>query len=75
MEWALKLDAQGTTIPSPDSSVMEQVPSFAVQLVRQVNFGRLESKRYFVLLRGQENTFAEVSEGDLISANFEKLNS
>lgn len=48
--------------------------SFAVQLVRQVNFGRLESKRYFAPVQATENVFAEMQEEDLIQANFEKLN-
>lgn len=48
-------------------------PDFAVQLVRQVNFGPLESKRYFVFLGADD--FIEVSENDLIQANFQKLNS
>ncbi|KAJ4161507.1 uncharacterized protein LMH87_007545 [Akanthomyces muscarius] len=45
---------------------------FAVQLVRQVNYGPLESKRYFV--PWLENTFAEVDEDELIQANFAKVN-
>ncbi|KAH6623082.1 S-adenosyl-L-methionine-dependent methyltransferase [Chaetomium tenue] len=50
-------------------------PPYAIQLVRQVNFGPLESKRYFIPAEGNENEFAEVVEDDLIQANFKKLNS
>ena len=45
---------------------------FVIQVVRQVNFGPLESKRYF--LRTGLNEFVEVDEQWLINANFEKLN-
>ncbi len=55
--------ASGTELPSA---------AFAVQLVRQVNYGPLESKRYFV--PWLENTFAEVDEDELVRANFAKLN-
>ncbi len=50
-------------------------PSYAMQLVRQVNYGPLESKRYFIPVVGKDNEFAEVAEDDLIQANFQKLNS
>ncbi|EAQ83723.1 hypothetical protein CHGG_10127 [Chaetomium globosum CBS 148.51] len=50
-------------------------PPYSIQLVRQVNYGPLESKRYFIPVEGSENEFAEVVEDDLIQANFKKLNS
>lgn len=50
-------------------------PSFAVQHVQQVNFGPLESKRYFIPAQGNSGDFIEVAEADLIQANFQKLNS
>lgn len=49
-------------------------PEFAVQLVRQVNFGPLESKRYFVPGGVSNSVYLEISESDLIQANFQKLN-
>ncbi|KAF5241357.1 hypothetical protein FANTH_9162 [Fusarium anthophilum] len=49
-------------------------PSYAVQLVRQVNFGPLESKRYFIPQDSSEGQYIEVSEQDLIQANFKKAN-
>lgn len=48
---------------------------FVIQLVRQVNYGPLESKRYFASVEGQSEDFLEVDEKDLIQANFQKLNS
>ena len=56
--------------PSLDSV---NVP-FAIQLVQQVNFGPLESKRYFVPHEGASDVFEEVGEDDLVQANFQKLN-
>ena len=47
---------------------------YVVQLVRQVNYGPLESKRYFAFCNSSNN-FVEVVEDDLIRANFQKLNS
>src|SRR5690606_21545921 len=47
---------------------------FVIQLVRQVNYGPLESKRYFARVEGQEEDFVEVAEDYLILANFQKLN-
>lgn len=71
MKWV-----KSTTEAAPPTSsvdLVEMAPEFAVQLVRQVNFGPLESKRYFV--RTEAEKFIEVSESDLIQANFQKLNS
>ncbi|KAI8416622.1 hypothetical protein FOFC_02935, partial [Fusarium oxysporum] len=44
------------------------------QLVRQVNYGPLESKRYFIPTDGTESDFVEVIENDLIQAKFQKVN-
>ncbi|KAG7409801.1 hypothetical protein Forpe1208_v011105 [Fusarium oxysporum f. sp. rapae] len=48
--------------------------SYAVQLVRQVNFGPLKSKRYFIPQDSSEGQYIEVSKQDLIQANFKKAN-
>jgi hypothetical protein len=48
---------------------------FVVQLVRQVNYGPLESKRYFAKTPSMGAAFTEVTEQDLINANYEKVNS
>lgn len=71
MEWA-----RSTTenlLPTGNVDLVDMAPKFVVQLVRQVNFGPLESKRYFVPTEGDK--FIEASESDLIQANFQKLNS
>ncbi|KFY20893.1 hypothetical protein V491_03340 [Pseudogymnoascus sp. VKM F-3775] len=60
---------EGRRILSDDSSV------YALQVVRQVNYGPLESKRYFVSGDGGRGAiFNKITEGDLIETNFEKLN-
>ncbi|POR39678.1 Uncharacterized protein TPAR_00130 [Tolypocladium paradoxum] len=56
-------------------NLTELNPPFAMQLVRQVNFGPLESKRHFALAGASSRTFVEIAEGDLIQANFQKLDS
>ena len=50
---------------------------FVIQLVQQVNYGAVESKRYFVRTDGAEGQsgFTELTEQDLILANYQKLNS
>jgi hypothetical protein len=61
---------------SNDDNASSPVPEYAVQLVKQVNFGDLESKRYFIPSQILPNvTFTEVSEQWLVEMNFEKLNS
>lgn len=61
-----------------DSSIEDADPSpqhdtFVIQVVRQVNYGPLESKRYF--LRVAPGSFVEVGERWLVEANLQKLNS
>jgi hypothetical protein len=51
-------------------------PPYAIQVVRQVNYGPLESKRYFIPVKTEgKDEFVELVEDDLIQANFQKLNS
>jgi hypothetical protein len=57
-----------------DVNMSNAAPTFAVQLVRQVNFGPLESKRYFIPADTTEAGFFEITEADLIQANFQKVN-
>lgn len=47
---------------------------YAIQLVKQANFGPQESIRYFAPA-GIGSHFVELTEGDLLEWNFEKLNS
>ncbi|KAM5527050.1 MFS multidrug transporter [Fusarium oxysporum f. sp. phaseoli] len=56
-----------------DFSVVNNAP-YAVQLVRQVNYGPQEVIRYFVPAEN-DSIFMETTETDLLNANFEKLNS
>ncbi|PNP85426.1 hypothetical protein FNYG_01255 [Fusarium nygamai] len=63
-----------STLDEAQHDLSELNPSYAVQLVRQVNFGPLESKRYFIPQDSSEGQYIEVSEQDLIQANFKKAN-
>lgn len=53
---------------------------YVIQLVKQVNYGPLESKRFFAPLPPVESSategtrYIELSEADLIAANFAKVN-
>ena len=60
------------SLANPDDDWTRDCPPFAVQLVKQVNFGALESKRYFI--PNHPVDFIEVPEKKLIEANFQKLN-
>lgn len=68
-----------TSAASGDANVIAETnPLYAAQIVRQVNYGPLESKRYFIAVGGkgdEEEPFKEVTERDLVEANYEKLNS
>ncbi|TGJ78886.1 hypothetical protein E0Z10_g9879 [Xylaria hypoxylon] len=59
--------------PTNGSSLVSQA-QYAIQLVRQVNYGPQESIRYFIPV-DNNSTFLEVTEDDLLSANYKKLNS
>lgn len=76
MNWAqdTNADAQPEENADDSTSKLTNAP-YAVQLVRQINFGPLESKRYFIPLGGDEGPFNEIFENDLVEANFKKLNS
>jgi len=52
-----------------------QTPAARVfQVVKQVNYGPLESKQYFVTLSDSTAHYHEITEHDLIDANYKKLN-
>lgn len=65
--WASSAEPSPSSDPAGDLAMADYV----VQLVRQINYGPIESKRYFAHTPGG---FTEVSEQDLINANFKKLN-
>lgn len=71
ISWA-KSGSQAGSATSP-APVWDDSSTFVIQLVRQVNFGPIESKRYFVALTS--STFTEVTEQQLIDANYQKVNS
>ncbi|OGM44668.1 hypothetical protein ABOM_007477 [Aspergillus bombycis] len=65
-----------TSEVSSDYDASSTVPEYAVQLVKQVNYGPLEGRRYFIPRRDLSGAeFIEVSEQWLIEKNFQKLNS
>ncbi|KAI4953506.1 hypothetical protein J4E91_002353 [Alternaria rosae] len=70
MAWATY--PKESDIVSSDAAPSATDITFAVQFVKQTNYGPLDSKRYFVT--GSDGTFVEVTEQWLIDANFEKLN-
>jgi hypothetical protein len=73
MNWAEYLKESSITPAdvTPDANSV----TLAIQVVKQVNYGPLESKRYFLQTSDGESAFVEVTEQWLIDANFEKLNS
>ena len=71
MRWGKKYQ-NGTTLSSTSSA---ESFTYAIQLVKQVNYGPLESKRYFVPATGILQDYVEIKEKDLIDADFEKVNS
>ncbi|KAK4210628.1 hypothetical protein QBC37DRAFT_447851 [Rhypophila decipiens] len=66
MKWAKKEPSPGS-----DSSLVPSAP-YAIQVVKQVNYGPQESIRYFV---PNDLEFREATEDALLEANFEKVNS
>lgn len=63
-----------TTIARGDGTSLVKSAPYAIQLVRQVNYGPLESIRYFVPA-SNDSDFAEATEDDLLKLNFDKVNS
>ncbi|KAH8168998.1 MFS multidrug transporter [Sarocladium implicatum] len=75
MRWA-RFPRSASPEAATDEPPMNRLqPEFAIQIVRQVNYGPLESKRYFIPTDSTNSEFVEVTEYDLIQANFQKLNS
>jgi hypothetical protein len=77
ISWAKRasLGTSGAAGKSSDTPGATEHYPYAVQLVRQVNFGPLESKRYFVPEDNPARDFVEITADDLVDANFEKVNS
>ena len=70
MRWA---SLQTTSLVPVDGSLVGRAP-YAIQIVRQINYGPQESIRYFVPASNGSD-FAEATEDDLLKSNFDKLNS
>ncbi|KFZ18903.1 hypothetical protein V502_03903 [Pseudogymnoascus sp. VKM F-4520 (FW-2644)] len=73
ISWA-KRASIGKSCVADTPGATEHYP-YAIQLVRQVNYGRLESKCYFVPQDNPARDFVEITADDLVDANFEKVNS
>ncbi|RYP42426.1 hypothetical protein DL768_010347 [Monosporascus sp. mg162] len=63
-----------TSLAPTDGGPLASGAPYAVQIVRQINFGPQESIRYFVPASNGSD-FVEATEDDMLKANFEKLNS
>uniref|UniRef100_A0A8H7NHJ0 Uncharacterized protein n=2 Tax=Bionectria ochroleuca TaxID=29856 RepID=A0A8H7NHJ0_BIOOC len=63
-----------TTSTLTNAEVLTIDTPYAVQLVRQINYGPQESIRYFIPLK-DGSRFVETREDSLLKWNFEKLNS
>jgi hypothetical protein len=77
LSWAptTKATSVGTVSNGPRDLPLGKSSCFVIQVVRQVNYGPLESKRYFAKAAGMAVPFNEVTEQDLINTNYEKVNS
>ena len=70
MRWA---EPQTTSLIPVDGSLVSSAP-YAIQLMKQINYGPQESIKYFVPASNGSD-FAETTKNDLLKSNFEKLNS
>ena len=74
MAWAEYPKTVTAATGETDKTDLEKIkPAFVIQLIQQVNFGPPKSKRFFASV--DDTAFIEVSERDLIDANFQKLDS
>ena len=60
---------------TPEFLTTNRLSCFVIQVVLQVNYGPIEWKKYFAKAEDFTSPFRQVSEGDLIAANYMKLNS
>ena len=74
IQWA-SIPREGEAPPyANDGKLTRLNHPYVIQLVRQINYGALESKRYFAAEGEGIDRFTEVTEQDLIEANYQKLN-
>ena len=69
MKWA---GDEATSPALQDGYFLVSNASYAIQLVRQINYVPQESIRYFI---PRNKSFMEATEDDLLKPNFEKMNS
>ncbi|KAJ5224940.1 hypothetical protein N7468_006165 [Penicillium chermesinum] len=78
MTWAQRSKSSPVANSASYFQTPAHIPEFAVQLVQQINYGPVESKRYFIPSTNDSTDgncgFLEVTEQDLIIGNFQKLN-
>ena len=77
IQWAAFPRESAIQHSANESNKLAQLDNpYVIQLVRQVNYGALESKRYYAAVEAEnaEQQFIEVTEADLIEANYKKLN-
>ena len=74
MAWAGFPKTSVVETQEPNDTMASQ-PTHVIQVVQQVNYGPLESKRYFAAVEQKEEPFVEVTERGLIEANYAKVNS
>lgn len=78
IDWAAFPHTSTTDSASKDEPLeMANESCYVIQLVRQINYGPVESKRYFLTSakHAGKELFQEVTEKDLVAANYKKLNS
>jgi hypothetical protein len=64
MDWASFPKTSSAENNNGANVISEMNPSYVVQIVRQVNYGPLESKRCFIAVREKaDEPFLEVTEG------------
>ncbi|KAJ5902852.1 hypothetical protein N7495_003380 [Penicillium taxi] len=76
--WAKRSESSSAVNSTSFFQDADHLAPYAVQLVQQVNYGAIEAKRYFIPSSnaiGGQGEFVEVTEQDLITWNFQKLNS
>ena len=75
ISWAKRASLSTSSATGNTTPCGTELYPYAVEVVRQVNYGPLESKRYFVPENSPGRDFVEVTADDLVDADFEKMNS
>lgn len=78
IDWAKSLsEVSSNPAESTPEISWDSTSTYVIQATRQINYGALEWRRYFVTVTklGGTSTFHEVKEQDIIDANYTKVNS